>query len=110
MAQRLFGTSLEKAQRLRKEQPGGNEASKMEFRIDGKPVTQFEVAQSESEYGTFQYSIHLERGTHQFAVAFLNDFYDPKAPDKNRRDRNLLVRDVQVIGPTEIFSPEPSAT
>ena len=88
------------------ETPAGDQASKMEFRIDDQPVTTFEVVQNEPKYGQFEFPIHLERGTHKFAVAFLNDYYNEKAPDKNRRDRNLIVRDVQIIGPTVIDESE----
>ena len=88
------------------ETPAGNESSQMEFRLDGKPVAKYEVNQLESSYGKFEFPIHLNRGLHKFAVAFLNDFYDPKAKDKDRRDRNLIVRDVQIIGPTSVDNSE----
>ena len=88
------------------ETPAGNESSQMEFRLDGKPVAKYEVNQTESSYGKFEFPIHLNRGLHKFAVAFLNDFYDPKAKDKDRRDRNLIVRDVQIIGPTSVDNSE----
>lgn len=84
------------------ETPAGNEAAKMQFRVDGKPVTQFDVAARERKFGSFEFPIHVERGSHKFEVGFLNDFYDPKAADKSRRDRNLIVRDVQIVGPREI--------
>ena len=88
------------------ETPAGNEPTRMEFRVDGKAVTEFQVTQNERKYGSFEYPIHFERGSHKFEVAFLNDFYDPKAADKRRRDRNLIVRDVQIIGPQEIDTEE----
>ena len=84
------------------ETPAGDEPSKMEFRIDEKPVTVFTVSEREPKYGQFEFPVHLDRGPHKFAVAFLNDFYNDKAKDKNRRDRNLLVRDVQIVGPTSV--------
>ena len=84
------------------ETPAGDEATKMEFRLDGRPVTQFEVNQRESRFGQFEFSLHVERGAHQFGIAFLNDFYNEKAPDKKLRDRNLIVRDVQIIGPISV--------
>jgi len=84
------------------ETPGGDEASKMEFRIDNKAVSTFEVSVTEANYTAFDVPLHLDRGRRKFAVAFLNDYYDEKAEDPNRRDRNLLVKDVQIIGPIEI--------
>ena len=36
------------------------------------------------------------------AVAFVNDFYDEKIEDKNKRDRNLIVAYLEVEGPTNL--------
>ena len=88
------------------ETPAGDQVSKMEFRIDDKPVAVFDVPQREPKYGQFEFPIHLDRGSHKFAIAFLNDFYDPKAAEKSRRDRNLIVRDVQIIGPISVDETE----
>ena len=88
------------------ETPAGNEAAKMEFRVDDKPVQVYEVTQNEPKLGQFELTVHLDRGRHKFAVAFLNDYYNEKAEDKNRRDRNLIVRDVEILGPTAIDDSE----
>lgn len=88
------------------ETPAGDEPSKMEFRIDDKPVHVFEVSNTEKKYEPFEFSLHLDRGSHKYSVAFLNDYYDENAPKKNRRDRNLIVRDVEIIGPTAIDDAE----
>jgi hypothetical protein len=87
---------------LAAETPAGDEAAKMEFRIDDKPVANFEVSERERNLGKFESSIHLNRGNHKFSIAFLNDYYNPKAPEKNRRDRNLIIRSVEIAGPTSI--------
>lgn len=84
------------------ETPAGDEATKMDFRLDGNVIGEYSVNQAEPNYGTFEVSAHVEKGTRKFSIEFLNDFYDEKAPDKNRRDRNLLIRDIKIIGPTAI--------
>ena len=43
--------------------------------------------------------VALERGEHTFAARFANDFWDPKNPDPERRDRNLGVARIVVEGP-----------
>ncbi len=91
------------------EQPAGDEPSKMEYRVDGKPVTLLLVANREPQYAPYEFPIHLDRGMHTFGVAFLNDFYDEKAQDQTRRDRNLLIRKIQIVGPTEVDAAEYSA-
>lgn len=88
------------------ETPAGDERSKMEFRIDDKPVGEYEVTQNEAHYGSFALPIHIDRGTHKFSVAFLNDFFSETIEDKSRRDRNLLVRNVQIVGPIEVDDAE----
>ncbi|MEI8021821.1 MAG: DUF1587 domain-containing protein, partial [Schlesneria sp.] len=42
------------------ETPAGDESSQMEFRLDGKPVAKYQVNQTESSYGTFEFPIHLD--------------------------------------------------
>ena len=88
------------------EQPAGDERSKMEFRLDDKPVQQFEVKDVDPKYEFYQVAVHVERGKHKFSVAFLNDFFNETAEDKNRRDRNLVVRDLQIMGPIAIDDSE----
>lgn len=88
------------------ETPAGNEHTKMEFRLDGKAVQVFEVKNPQSKRATFEHRVTLSRGKHTFAAAFLNDFYDPKNKDVNRRDRNLLVSRFEVRGPVELNPSE----
>ncbi|HEX6987120.1 MAG TPA: DUF1592 domain-containing protein, partial [Planctomycetaceae bacterium] len=76
----------------------GDELAKAEFRFDGKPLQTFEV-QGQRQPNVFQVAVNVEQpGEKTFAVAFLNDFYDEKAEDR-RRDRNLDVNWLEVVGP-----------
>ncbi|MEI8382249.1 MAG: DUF1592 domain-containing protein [Planctomycetota bacterium] len=81
------------------ETPAGNEHSRMEYRLDGKALKSFEVQATDAKPQTVEFKFKTTRGKHKLSVAFLNDFYDEKAKDKSRRDRNLIVRDFEIAGP-----------
>jgi hypothetical protein len=49
----------------------------------------------------------LDPGPHRVGVAFLNDFFNPSAPDPATRDRNLHLHTLRVIGPLEPTTPTP---
>jgi Protein of unknown function (DUF1592)/Protein of unknown function (DUF1588)/Protein of unknown function (DUF1587)/Protein of unknown function (DUF1595)/Protein of unknown function (DUF1585)/Ca-dependent carbohydrate-binding module xylan-binding len=49
----------------------------------------------------------LLRGPHQVTAAFTNDFFAPDHADPARRDRNLVIVAIEVVGPLD--SAEPSA-
>ncbi|QDT25442.1 hypothetical protein Enr10x_07380 [Gimesia panareensis] len=80
--------------------PAGDEAAKMEVKLDGKPLKTFEVKadRNSPEKYTLPKAIKLPKGKHDLEISFLNDFYDPKGPPK-KRDRNLYVNEVAVRGP-----------
>ena len=84
------------------ETPAGPEHAKMEYRLDGKPFHTFDVSTIEPKALPCEFRIAIPQGKHKLSVAFLNDFYDDKAKDKKLRDRNLIVRDVQIVGPIEV--------
>ncbi|GAB4152766.1 MAG: DUF1592 domain-containing protein [Planctomycetaceae bacterium] len=76
----------------------GPESAKMEFRLDRKRLKVFEVKGHRTPR-TFEVLIPVTKGQHKFAAAFINDFYDPKAKNPRRRDRNLAVRFLEIRGP-----------
>jgi hypothetical protein len=84
------------------ETPGGNEHAKMEYRLDGKVLTTFDVAARDSAPQTCEFKFKVTRGRHELSMAFLNDFYDEKAKDKSQRDRNLIIRDIEIVGPIDV--------
>ncbi len=43
----------------------------------------------------------LTAGDHRFTVAFVNDYYNPKDPNPANRDRNMVVNQIEVVGPLE---------
>lgn len=76
----------------------GDEEAKMALQIDGQNVHEFEV-KGHRKSNWFEHDVTLSAGSHKIGGAFINDFYDPKAEDKLRRDRNLYVGTIEVIGP-----------
>lgn len=88
------------------ETPAGNEHAKMEYRLDGKVLQTFEVKSTDSKPQSFETRFQTSRGDHKLSVGFLNDFYDPKAKDKARRDRNLIIHDLQIVGPLNVEPTE----
>lgn len=79
-------------------QQAGSEPVRMAFLVDGKPVEVVEVAAEVENPQVYEVKAHLNPGTRQFSVAFVNDFYDPKAADPKRRDRNLIVDYLEIKG------------
>lgn len=75
-----------------KEDPAGDDPSRMQLRVDGETVKTFDVrGKRPSEH---QVSVALEAGKRRLAVAFTNDTNKPK-------DRNLYVGFVEVEQPQD---------
>jgi hypothetical protein len=81
----------------------GPEPVKMEVRIDGKSLKKFDVTAPSGKRQDFQTKQNLRGGARRLSVAFLNDYYEPNAPDPKQRDRNLIVDSIEVDGP--LYSP-----
>ena len=79
----------------------GPDKVRMAVRVDGKEVERFEVACERDGRETHVARLRLDAGKHALGIAFLNDFYDPKATDPGERDRNLLVEWVELEGPLD---------
>lgn len=79
----------------------GNELAKMAFRLDDKQVYVAEVAAKTGAAEVYETKHRVGPGKHRFALAFINDFYDPNNPDPNRRDRNLAIEFLEVQGPLD---------
>ncbi len=80
------------------QQRGGDEPAKMELRVDGEMVADFNVRNGQNRLENYEKELALSRGVHEIAAAFVNDFYD----EKNKQDRNLFVQQLQLEGPLEI--------
>jgi len=88
--------------------PAGDEPARMEVVVDGRIVTEFAVPVAHDNPQWYTLRLPLEEGHRRLGMLFTNDFYDPGNGDRPKRDRNLWVAEVQVIGP--VLPPrEPSA-
>lgn len=83
----------------------GDELPKMAFRLDGKEVHVADVAARAGDPATYETKLTVEPGQRRFALAFINDFYDPQNPDPNNRDRNLAIEWLEVQGPLDAPPP-----
>lgn len=79
-------------------QQAGPETARMAFRIDGKDIQVVDVPSVESEPGTYEIPYRAKAGERLFGLAFVNDYYEPEAPESDR-DRNLIIEYLEVQGP-----------
>jgi mono/diheme cytochrome c family protein len=82
-------------------QQAGKDLPKLEFLIDGKPARSFDVKAEESSPEVYESKIKITKA-HRFAAAFTNDAWFPDFPDPTKRDRNMAIDWIEVVGP--IFS------
>ena len=80
-------------------QQAGNDLPKLEFLIDGKPARAFDVKAEQDSPAVFEAKLKIKLPVKRFAAAFTNDAYFPDFPDPNKRDRNLAVDWLEVVGP-----------
>jgi hypothetical protein len=80
----------------------GPDLPKLELRQGDKGVKQEAVKATEAgKPQTVEARVTLTKGAQRLGVAFLNDFYDEKIPDANRRDRNVYILSMEVEGPVK---------
>lgn len=87
-------------------QQAGNEPARMAFRLDDKQVHVADVTAVDTEPMVYETQVRVG-GKKRFSLAFINDFYDPKAPDPKQRDRNLFVDWLEIQGPLDGPPPAP---
>jgi mono/diheme cytochrome c family protein len=80
-------------------QQAGKDLPKLEFLIDGKAARAFDVKVEEDAPAVFESRIKIKMPVSRFAAAFTNDAYYPENPDPRRRDRNLAIEWIEVVGP-----------
>ena len=82
----------------------GNEAAKMQFKLDGKLLSTVDVPNEALDLRPYEIRIPVSAGMHRFSAVFLNDFFDGSDPDnrqKTNRDRNLNIEALEIIGPLQ---------
>lgn len=60
---------------------------------------EFQVRATVDKPADYEIPIEVSAGKQRVSVAFVNDYYDEKNPDPKQRDRNLIVRHIEIIGP-----------
>lgn len=77
----------------------GDELAKMELRKDGVPLEMWEM--KGDGVAAYSHELELEGGKgFMLGVAYLNDFWNPDAPE-GQRDRNLEFEEVVLEGPLD---------
>ena len=105
-------------------QQSGTEPARMEFRVDGQPVTRFEVLAPANmqpipgqrvfslallvpQPRVYEYRMKLPAGPHRFSAAFVNHFADPANSNPNLTERNLIIQNLEVADLSEpVVTPE----
>lgn len=75
----------------------GDEKAKVVLQIDEQTVHEFTIEEHRRPKW-FEHEVELTAGDHVIGGAFVNDYYNPDAPGR-RKDRNLLIRAIEVTGP-----------
>jgi len=88
--------------------PAGDEEAIMQIKLDDKLVVKQEVPHD--QYRTIsKVNVTIKKGT-ALSIAFINDFWDAEAPDKNKRDRNLRLHNIKLTGPIDSRRPDKPTT
>jgi Protein of unknown function (DUF1592)/Protein of unknown function (DUF1588)/Protein of unknown function (DUF1587)/Protein of unknown function (DUF1585)/Protein of unknown function (DUF1595)/Ca-dependent carbohydrate-binding module xylan-binding/Planctomycete cytochrome C len=82
----------------------GPEPPKMELRLDGKAVKVFDVRAVEKSPQVYETRLTLSPGEKKLAAAYLNNYNNPKDPNPDNRDRNLMIDYLELVGP---IGPQP---
>ncbi len=83
----------------------GPQKVQMNLLIDGKTRQKFTVAAVRAKPRGYVAKIRLKAGQRKIALAFTNDYYNPKAKNPQQRDRNLVVQHLEVRGPLDYRPP-----
>src|SRR6185436_3815783 len=78
----------------------GDEPARMEVSLGSKKLKVFDI---NSVRGGSDYALKTQAtaGKQKLIAAFINDFYDPDAKDRDKRDRNLYVYGIEIDGPLD---------
>ncbi|WP_254508071.1 DUF1592 domain-containing protein [Anatilimnocola floriformis] len=78
------------------------EDAEMELRRGDKVLKKFEVHAPHDKQKGYEFKLKLPKGKLELSAHFTNDFYDEKATDPKKKDRNLYVTSLEVQGPLEV--------
>ena len=82
------------------EQPAGDESARLVVKLDGEAIQSFDVTARRRSPGVYATRpVQVEPGRHEVTAAFVNDYYNPGAPEEDERDRNLAIERFIIDGP-----------
>ncbi len=81
---------------------GGDAGPSMELHIGDQVLQTWEVTAKQSSPVVHAHEWKIEQdGKLDLSISFTNDFYDETIPDPTRRDRNLWVQRIELVGPLD---------
>ena len=83
------------------QQAAGDEPARMALRLDRRELARHDVTGLARAAQEFEHELVVAAGEKRFEVAFLNDLFLEEEPDPERRDRNLHVEWLEVVGPLD---------
>ncbi|MFT7619196.1 MAG: hypothetical protein ACI97A_002846 [Planctomycetota bacterium] len=83
----------------------GPDPARMRVEWDSVEIETIDVSEKRSEPVIKKVKINATGGNHKVALSFINDYYRPKLEDQNKRDRNLHIDYLKVVGPTDQRKP-----
>jgi len=88
--------------------PGGNDPAILEIKLGKQSIAKFSIPPGES-HKLCKVTLPLNSKS-QLTMSFINDYYDANHSDRSKRDRNLYIHNVRLLGPTNQGRPEKPAT
>jgi hypothetical protein len=75
----------------------GPEPPRMTFSLAGKELKTFDVEVVEGAAKLYEVRLAVEPGKKPFAAAYINNYFNAKEPDSNKRDRNLIIEYLEIV-------------
>ncbi len=80
----------------------GPDPARVGVAIDGEVVAVVDVtAERQDGPAMHEVAVRLAAGPRRVSATFVNDYYRPEDPDPRNRDRNLVLYDLALSGPTD---------
>ena len=80
----------------------GPDVVRMAFVVGRKRIKTVMVPNVKKDPRTYEVRARIPGGTQRIRVDFVNDFYNPRDPNPNERDRNLHILGLEVEGPLDV--------
>ena len=83
------------------EQHAGPDNAKIDLKMGRDLLTTFSITDRQAKPGTYVFPIKLVPGDSTFSVTFTNDYFVAAQGKENAQDRNVLVYNMELVGPIE---------